>query len=131
MTTELILPLSIWCILIAAFLPLLAVVPAKLNREFDNANPRDPEYWREGFRARARGAHSNSFEAFPFFAIAVIVGLGQGGDPDWIDQLAVLFIGLRLIYIGCYWADRATPRSVAWTAAILTVVGIFTSPIWS
>ena len=125
------MPISIWCILIAAILPILAAVPAKMNKEYDNANPRNPDYWREGFRARANAAQENGFEAFPFFAIAVIVGLGQGGDPDWIDRLATLFIGLRVIYIVCYWTDRPTPRSVAWLAGFLAVVGIFTSPVWS
>lgn len=125
------MPISIWCILIAAILPILAAVPAKMNKEYDNANPRNPDYWREGFRARANAAQENGFEAFPFFAVAVIVGLGQGGDPDWIDRLATLFIGLRVIYIVCYWTDRPTPRSVAWLAGFLAVVGIFTSPVWS
>ncbi|MBO6756496.1 MAG: MAPEG family protein [Roseibium sp.] len=125
------MPLSIWCILIAAVLPILSVFPAKMSKEFDNANPRDPDYWRSGFRSRAQAAQANGYEAFPLFAIAVIVGLGQGGDSHWINQLAVLFIGLRLIYIFCYWTNRATPRSVAWTAGFLTTVAIFTSPVWS
>ncbi len=125
------MPVSVWCILIAAILPLIAVIPAKLNKDFDNANPRDPEYWKHPFRTRAQSAQINSFEAFPFFAIAVIVGLGQGGDAAWIDKLAVLFVGLRIIYIASYWTDRATPRSVAWAMAYLTIIGIFTTPVWS
>lgn len=125
------MPVALWCVLIAALLPMLSVLPAKLNRKFDNARPRDPDYWKDGFRARAQGAQANGFEAFPFFAVAVIVGLGQGGDPQWIDRLAVLFVLLRVIYVGCYWTDRATPRSLAWFAGFLSVVGLFTSPLWS
>lgn len=125
------MPVSVWCILIAAILPIAAVFPAKLSKDYDNANPRDPDYWRNGFRARAQAAQANGFEAFPFFAIAVIVGLGQGGDPSWIDRLAVLFVAMRLIYIFCYWTDRATPRSLSWAVGYLSVVGIFTSPLWS
>lgn len=125
------MPIAVWCILIAAILPLLSVFPAKMNKEFDNARPRDPDYWKDGFRARAQGAQANGFEAFPLFAVAVIVGLGQGGDPVWIDRLAELFIGLRVIYILCYWTDRATPRSLAWTAGFFATLAIFTSPVWS
>ena len=125
------MPVSVWCILIAAFLPIAAVFPAKLSKDYDNSNPRDPDYWRDGFRARAQAAQANGFEAFPFFAIAVIVGLGQGGDPSWIDRLAVLFVAMRLIYTFCYWTDRATPRSLSWAVGLLSVVGIFTSPLWS
>ena len=125
------MPISIWCILVAAILPILSAYPAKLSKEFDNSNPRDPNYWREGFRARAQAAQANGFEAFPLFAVSVIIAIGQGAAPHWIDQLAVLFILLRLIYVFCYWTNRATPRSIAWGAAFLSCVGIFTSPLWS
>ncbi|MTI44609.1 hypothetical protein E1178_13420 [Roseibium hamelinense] len=123
--------ISIWCLLVAAILPILAAFPAKLNKDFDNSRPRDPDYWKSGFRARAQAAQANGFEAFPFFAVSVIVGIGQGGNAFWIDRLAVLFILLRIIYIFCYWTDRATHRSMAWTAAFLSCIGIFTSPLWS
>lgn len=125
------MPIALWCVLVAGILPMLTVFPAKLSREFDNGNPRNPDYWKSGFRARAYAAHSNGFEAFPFFAIAVIVGLWQGGDPVWIDKLAVLFILLRLIFIGCYYADRSTPRSLAWGASLFCIIGLFTSSLWS
>lgn len=125
------MPFAIWCILAAAILPILSAFPAKLSKDFDNANPRDPAYWKSGFRARAAGAQANGFEAFPIFAVAVIVGLWQGGDAGWIDRLAGLFIGARLIYIFCYLSDRATPRSIAWAVGFLASIAIFTSPVWS
>jgi len=125
------MPVAIWCILAAAFLPYVAILPAKLNREFDNANPRDPAYWREGFRARAPAAGVNGYEAFPFFAAAVFVALSQGGAADWIDRLAVLFVALRFIFVFCYWTGRASPRSLAWAASFLTILAIFTCPLWS
>lgn len=123
--------IALWCILVAAILPILSAFPAKLSSDFDNASPRDPNYWRNGFRARAKGAQANGFEAFPLFAVAVFVAMSQGANGEWIDRLAVLFILLRLIYIACYWLDRPTPRSVAWAAAFFTCVGLFTSSLWS
>ncbi|NBN66054.1 MAPEG family protein [Pannonibacter tanglangensis] len=123
--------IALWCVLAAAFLPMVAVLPAKMMKGFDNARPRDPAFFAEGFRARAQWAQANGFEAFPLFAVAVIVGIGQGGDQAWIDQLAVLFILMRLIYTVCYWTDRATQRSLAWTVATGASVAIFTSPLWS
>lgn len=125
------MPIAIWCILAAAILPLLTIFPAKLNREFNNARPRDPDYWKEGFRARAQAASANGYEAFPFFAVSVFVAMSQGGAQDWIDRLAVLFVVLRIIFIFCYWMDRASPRSLAWAASFLTILGIFTSSLWS
>ena len=125
------MPVSIWCILISAILPILSALPAKLDKSFDNADPKNSDYWRDGFRARAQNAQTNGYEAFPFFAAAVIVALGQGGSLYWVDQLSVLFIGLRLIYIACYWTNRSTPRSIAWIASFVTIIAIFTSPVWS
>lgn len=125
------MPIAFWCILAAAILPILSVFPAKLSKEYDNARPRDPDYWREGFRARAQAAQANGFEAFPFFAISVFVAMSQGASLDWVNRLAVLFILLRLIYVFCYWADRATPRSVAWAASFITLMALFTSSLWT
>ena len=125
------MPIAIWCILIAAVLPVLSVFPAKLSREYNNANPRNPDYWRDDFRARAQAAQNNGFEAFPFFAVSVFVSMSQGASLYWVDQLAVLFILLRLIYVFCYWTDRATPRSIAWLASFITIVALFTSSLWS
>ncbi len=124
-------PFSVWCILAAGVLPILAAAPAKFSRDFSNAYPRDPAFWASGFRARAAAAQANGFEAFPLFAISVIVGLGQGGDPAWIDRLAGLFIGLRVIYIVCYWTNRPSHRSLVWALAFLTTLAIFSSPVWS
>lgn len=125
------MPIALWCLLAAALLPILSAFPAKLSKEFDNNNPRNPDYWKDGFRARAMAAQANGFEAFPFFAVCVFVALGQGGDPAWADQLALLFVLLRVIYVFCYWTDRATPRSVSWAAAFAVCVALFTSPLWS
>lgn len=125
------MPIALWCVLVAAFLPMLAVLPAKMSKDFDNARPRDPAYFAEGFRARAQWAQANGFEAFPLFAVAVVVGLWQGGDPVWIDQLAGLFVLMRIIYTVCYWTDRASPRSLSWMVATASSVAIFISPLWS
>jgi uncharacterized MAPEG superfamily protein len=111
------MPFALWCVLVA--------------KDYDNNRPRDPAYWKDGFRARAAGAQANGFEAFPMFAVAVIVGLGQGGDAEWIDSLAALFIAMRLVYVFCYWSDRATPRSLAWAVGFASTLAIFTSPVWS
>ena len=66
--------IALWCVLVAGILPYVATSIAKAGAErYDN---RDPRAWldrQEGFRRRADNAQRNSFEAFPFFAAAVIV----------------------------------------------------------
>ncbi len=63
-----------WCVLIARVIPLIAIGIAKAGGE--RYNNRHPRVWlgkQQGYRARAAAAESNSFEAFPFFAAAVII----------------------------------------------------------
>jgi uncharacterized MAPEG superfamily protein len=123
--------LALWCILAAAILPALSGFPAKLDRDFDNARPRDPDFWRDGFRARAAGAMNNGFEAFPLFAVAVIVGLWQGGSEPAVDALAVGWLVARIGFTLAYWADRPTLRSILWTVAFALAVAIFLTPVWA
>ena len=42
-----------------------------------------------------------------------------------VDLLAIVFVVARLAYIGCYVANRATLRSLAWFVAIGSAVAIF------
>ena len=75
-----------WCVLVAALMPYVAVSIAKSGGErFDNSNPRLWLERQQGFRARANAAQANSFEAFPFFAAAVIVAHLTQAPQDRID----------------------------------------------
>ncbi len=121
----------LWTILIAGLMPWVSVLPAKFSRKFDNSNPRDPEYWKEGFCLRARSAEINGLEAFPLFAVSVLVALAYGGDPDWIERLCGLFIAMRVLFVACYWLNRATLRSLVWFVGLICSVALFTSPAWS
>jgi len=118
--------LAYWCVLIAGLLPVLATVFAKWGlKGFDNNNPRAWLAKQSGFRARANAAQQNSFEAFPFFAAAVIIAHLAHAPQGRIDALAVAFIVLRLLYLACYLADRATVRTLVWGLAYACIIGLF------
>lgn len=121
---------AFWCVLIAAFLPWITVGIAKFGSE--RYNNRYPRAWldkQQGFRARAAAAQSNGFEAFPFFAAAVIVAhLTQAPQPR-VDLLAAGFITARLVYIVCYLADWHWARSIVWFIGVIICVAIFVSVI--
>lgn len=123
--------LALWCVLVAAILPAATIGPAKLGGGYDNSDPRNPEFYRTGFRARAHAAHLNGFEAFPLFAVAVLVAQTQGGPQVWVDRLALVFVAARLAYVGCAYAGLATGRTFAWFIAYLAAIAIFVSPTWS
>ena len=118
--------IAFWCVLVAGFLPYFGTLTAKIGGErFDNSNPRDWLDAQSGFRKRANAAQHNSFEAFPFFAAAVIIAHLAGAPQGRIDLFAVVFILARLFYIAFYVADMATLRSLAWFVGLVSVVALF------
>ena len=64
-----------WCVFGTLLLYLLTIASVKWagHRQFDNARPRDPDFYADAIRARALGAHQNGIEAFPFLAVAVLL----------------------------------------------------------
>jgi uncharacterized MAPEG superfamily protein len=117
---------AFWCVLCAGVLPVLTVAAAKAGvRDFDNAAPRAWLDRQQGFRQRADYAHRNHFEAFPFFAAAVVIAALAHAPQGRVDMLAGAFIVLRLIYTGLYFGNLPSLRSAAWTLAYLCVLAIF------
>ncbi len=117
--------IAYWCILVAALMPFAAVGFAKKSRNYDNNNPRDWILTREGAQKRAYQAHLNCFEAFPFFAAAVIVAHLTHATQSLVDYLALAFIALRVLYIWLYIADRATLRSLVWVGGLAICIALF------
>jgi uncharacterized MAPEG superfamily protein len=113
------------CILLAGITPVMCTTIAKWQfKEFDNHNPREWLARQTGFRARANAAQHNSFEALPFFAASVLVATLAGVESTRIDQLSVVFIAARWLYVFFYVTDRPTWRTICWTVAYACVVSL-------
>jgi len=122
--------LAYWCVLVAAYLPIVWTGIAKFGaggRDFDNAAPRVMLAKLDGWRQRANWAQLNGFEAFPPFAAAVIIAHLTSVPQPRIDALALAFITARIVYGVFYLMNLATLRSVAWMAATGCVVALFVS----
>ena len=118
--------IAFWCVLAAGFIPYIWVSLAKLGGgKYDNNAPREFVKKLEGWRKRAAWAETNSFEAFPFFAAAVIIGHIASGPNDMVNNLAMAFVACRLVYGFLYIYDLATLRSLVWTGGVACIVGIF------
>jgi uncharacterized MAPEG superfamily protein len=124
--------IAFWCVLIAAVLPLVCTYMAKFGGARDSDAPafdnREPRAWlakQTGFRARANAAQANSFEAFPFFAAAVVIAVLQHVPVATIDLLAMAFIAARVVFIALYVTDRASLRSLAWVIGFGCCVALF------
>jgi uncharacterized MAPEG superfamily protein len=119
-----------WCVFGALMLYLLTIVPIKWigYRRFDNSKPRDTAFYADPLRARALGAHQNGIETFPFFAIAVLLAEFREGPQRLIDELAVLFLIVRIAYVLTYLGDRPTLRSILWSIGFAINLAIFFMP---
>lgn len=121
--------IAIACLLFSALMLVLTKVPlalqmAKEGRGYDNRNPRQQQARLTGFGARALAAHQNMIEAFPIFAAGVLVALWSGATGAWLSGLALAFVGARIAYSICYWADLATLRSVFWVIGYGASIGL-------
>ena len=119
-----------WCVFGAVMLYLLTIAPIKWigYRRFDNAKPRDPAFYADPLRARALGAHQNGIETFPFFAVAVLLAEFRDSPQRLIDELAVLFLIVRIAYVLTYLGDRPTLRSILWNIGFAINLAIFFMP---
>ncbi len=120
------------CLLGAVILTIVSIMPAKWSgaRDYDNSRPRDPAFFTPGLRARSQGAHLNGYEAFPFFAAAVLLAEMRGVPQGTVNGLAVAFLVARVVYVLMYLGDRPTLRSVVWSAGFACNLAIFLSPAW-
>lgn len=121
------------CVLIAAVLPIVTMGAAKAatagkrrsDGGYDNNNPREWAAKQSGWKARAAAAQNNGFEALPLFVFAVLAAQFAGIDQARTDQLAMAFIGARLVYTGLYFANIAALRSVVWGVGLACTIAIF------
>ena len=121
-----------WMIFAAVVLYLVTVAPVKAvgYKTFDNSNPRDPTFYKPGVASRALGAHLNGIETFPFFALSVILAEFRHQPQLWIDQLAVLFVVVRLLFAVAYLSNRPTLRALMWNVGFGVNSAIFFMPWW-
>jgi uncharacterized MAPEG superfamily protein len=121
---------ALWCVFIAGLLPYVAALAAKVGAaDFDNDHPRAWLAKQSGHRARANAAQQNSFEAFAFFAAAVIIAHITRGQQAQVDMLAMVFIAARVLYLIVYMGGWGTLRSLIWAVGIVATVWIFLAPV--
>jgi uncharacterized MAPEG superfamily protein len=123
--------LAFWLVLAAAILPLVAIAPAKMRRDYDNADPRKQYETLSGLPRRAVAAHQNSLEAFPFFAAGVVIAYLAATPAMVINVIAFAFVLMRLLYVAAYWTDRSTLRSIVWALGWFACVALFIAPVVS
>lgn len=124
--------LAEWMILTAVILYLLTIAPVKAvgYKTFDNSNPRDPAFYKPGIATRALGAHANGIETFPFFALSVLLAEFRQLPQNWIDELAVAFVVIRLLFVFAHLSNRSTIRTLLWNLGFAVNAATFFMPWW-
>ena len=110
--------IAYWMLIAAVMMPYLTIALAKSAGGVDNRAPRPSLESLSGWRQRADWAHRNHFEAFPAFAAAVFVTELTHAPQSRIDQLAGIFVLLRVIYTATLRRRSGHPavsRMVAWS----------------
>jgi uncharacterized MAPEG superfamily protein len=109
---------------------LLSIASVKWLRfgHFDNSKPRDAAFYDEPVAARALGAHQNGIETFPFFAVAILLAEFRACPQNLINELAVLFVIVRIAYVFTYIGNRPTLRSILWSIGFAINIAIFFMP---
>lgn len=106
-------------VLLAGVMPWICVGIAKAGkRSYDNHNPRQWLAQQTGYRARANAAQANCFEAFPLFAVGILLALYAEVPSEQVDMYAGIFIAARVAYIAFYLSDQDKLRSLAWLVGV-------------
>ena len=120
------------CVLIAGLMPYLWTAVAKATGpRYDNRNVREWQSKLTGPALRAHHAHLNAFEAFPFFAVAVLAAMITHADMARVAMLSIAFVIARLLYGLVYIANIAVVRSLLWFAGLGCVIAILLAALRS
>jgi uncharacterized MAPEG superfamily protein len=108
---------AIYSMIAACLLPLFLTMIAKAVGGFrlkDNQNPRAFLAQTHGLAARANAAQANSYETLPVFLAAVLMAEYMVVSQVVINQLAMFYVILRVLYSVAYLINWATLRSIFW-----------------
>ena len=127
--------LPLWCVFFSAVLVFLARLPVGKAMKadsggYDNHHPRAQQARLTGLGARALAAHQNSLEAFPLFAVGVLIATVTQSQGVVVNLLAVGFVVSRVLFIFFYCADKPSPRSLCWVVGLLCSLLLMLSPLF-
>lgn len=118
--------LPIASLLFAGAMPWICAGIAKGGQKnYDNHNPREWLAKQTGYRARANAAQANCFEAFPMYAVGVLLAMLSDIEADQLELWAGLFIAARVAYVACYVMDQDKLRSLAWLVGVISTVALY------
>ena len=125
------MPFALWSILLAALLPLVWAIIAKVGAPYDNHRPREILSQAQGYRQRANWAQQNAWEAFAPYAVAMLLAWHLKVPTSRLDVAALVFIVARVAHGIFYLRNTAGVRSIVWLLGMLVVVYLFFAAAWA
>ena len=119
---------AILAMVVACLLPIVWAMLAKIWGGFvlkDNQNPRAFYADLQGKAFRANAVQQNGREGLPIFLASVITAMLFFVPQSVVNNLAVMYIILRLIYGIAYISNLSTFRSVVWTLSMACPLLLF------
>ena len=108
---------------IATLLPILAKAPLAFEmnklKAYNNRYPREQQDKLEGFGARCKAAHYNSFEALTLYTPGALAVVAMDAVTPMTEYYAIGFVIARLCYLAMYWIDQHVLRSTSWVAGFI------------
>ncbi|MFL2656788.1 MAG: MAPEG family protein [Burkholderiaceae bacterium] len=121
---------ALLCLLCVGLLPMICAGISKSKLDYDNKNPRAWLARQSGFRLRANSAQQNSWEAFLWFAVAILaVHSSDKVKITEVEVMAIFYVVLRIFYIAAYVSDFAMLRTVFWSIAFILNIIILVKAI--
>jgi len=120
--------IAIWAMVVASLLPVTLAMLAKVFGGFnlaDNANPREFLQQTTGASARANAAQKNSYETLPIFLVAVLTAMLFFVPQAIINNLAWLYVLIRIGYCVAYITNLPMFRSILWVLSIICCLMLF------
>lgn len=108
---------------IATLLPIVAKAPLSLEmhklKAYDNRHPREQQDKLQGFGARCKAAHYNSFEALILYMPGALAIVAVDAVSEMTEYYAMGFVFTRICYLIMYWIDQHVLRSTFWIAGFI------------
>lgn len=91
--------------------------PRRATAEASASNDADARYI-----SRCQGAHQNSLESWPQFAVAVLFAMAAGVDGGTLSRASTLYVAARVAYLYAYVTGAtlgvASMRSLLWFVSV-------------
>lgn len=108
---------------IATIMPILAKAPLALEmhklKSYNNRYPREQQDKLQGFGARCKAAHYNSFEALILYLPGSLAVVALDVVTQLTEYYAIGFIFARFCYLLMYWLDQHVLRSAFWAVGFI------------